>query len=443
MRLYWLPQSHMNTSGSRYPGSKDSASYQKLVDKLSDTDVDGFDWIEDWKSKALYPPTMDKLLAPRGDEDLYSIGNRFAIRYKAFLDKYPYTADMYEFRSSAKSRSSQSAIAFAQGLFRDRVLSSPKKTKRALLKPIAQPVGIFTIPSGLDQEMEIETSCKKWMDEVDDNPAVGKQREVFEERFLPALANTMSKVFGVKLSTKEVDTIHQMCAFEVALYDDVSTWCQVLFRGSSPDGKVRLGDALGAAPASDSVLRFEIADDLEDFYANGPGIPFNRIMACKLGTSLMESIELALSDNADESKLFRAHLKFGHSETIMFFSTFLGLYNRDGKPLTGNMTDEQLSGRDFRGSVFSPFSANIAFEVYKPKKNGDEGLVRLLINEKPFSIPGCDGKSLFCKWSTLKSILIKAGAGCNIDACCAATAKSNVFETLAGTETCPSTSPVA
>jgi len=171
--------------------------------------------------------------------------------------------------------------------------------------------------------MEIETSCKKWVDDVDDNPAIGKQREDFEERFLPALAFTMSKVFGVKLSTKEVDTIHQMCAFEVALYDDVSTWCQVLLRGSSPDGKIRLGDTLGAAPASDSVLRFEIADDLEDFYANGPGVPFNRIMACKLGTSLMESIELALSSDADKSKLFRAHLKFGHSETIMFFSTFL------------------------------------------------------------------------------------------------------------------------
>lgn len=105
------------------------------------------------------------------------------------------------------------------------------------------------------------------------------------------------------------------------------------------------------------------------------------------------------------------------------------------------MTDEQLSGRNFKGSIFSTFSANMAFEVYKSRT--DEGLVRLLVNEKPFPIPGCDGKSLFCKWSAFKSILIKAGAGCNIDACCAATAKSNVFETLAGTETCPSTSPVA
>ncbi|KAG0219136.1 histidine phosphatase superfamily [Mortierella sp. GBAus27b] len=469
---YELVQIHvLNRHGTRYPSAKDSNNFKKLTEKLRNTTAPGFEWIHNWPSETWYPASKDNLLSTRGDADLYAIGSRFGTRYKKFLDTYPYDANSYEFRSSSKSRCTQSAYSFSLGFLKDRVATSSRK-HNDLKTPPAQSVHIFTVPEGQDQEIAVEDSCPRWLEEVDDQPAVTRQQELYEKTFVPALVQELSTRFGASLTAKEVSTIYQLCGFEVSMYDDASTWCQMLIpAGSKGDDDKKKPDQ-GPGSKAEHLIKLETAADLEDYYGRGPGIPFNGELGCKLGTSLLQSMETALSkpsgSGGDGQSLFRGQLKFGHSETLMFFSSFLGLYNQTGIPLAAGMTEEQYAKREFRASVFSQFAANMAFEVYQPKNAGSslarrhlerragatgtgevQGLIRLLVNEKPVAIPGCGTGSLFCEWSKFKSYMIQRGAGCDFVTCCGVkpcSATNSKVSTgavvFASNATCPSTAPI-
>ncbi|KAF9122600.1 PHOsphatase [Mortierella sp. 14UC] len=474
---YELVQLHLiNRHGTRYPSASKAVGFKALADRLKGIKLRGFEWLRDWPSETLYPPSRGNLLSAQGDSDLYQIGRRFAIRYKTFLDKYPYDASTYEFTSSAKSRCSQSAYAFSVGLFEGRLTSEPgfedrkggrrgnghndddedEDDHKRVRRPPIQPVEISMLPIGLDKELAVKYACPRWLESVKDSPGVVKENKLYESKFLPALAERLTAVLSagaetpsarVNITAKDVGAIQNICGFEISMHDNDKTWCRLLGLGLEGDQK---------SNAKTVFENFEIAGDLDDYYTHGPGVPFNKHLGCMLGTSLVEGIEMVLDeegaaqstakkpldDDEDGPKNYRGIFKFGHSETIFFFSSFLNLYNQKGVPMTADMTAEQYENREFKSSNSSPFSANIAFEVYRPttgttpnkrRRLDDDataaapaadpspstprGLVRLLVNEVPMAIPGCGGK-LFCEWSTLKQVLAKAGSGCDFDGCC-------------------------
>ncbi|KAG0255683.1 PHOsphatase [Mortierella polycephala] len=439
---YELAQVHVVCRhGTRYPGDDDSGELKELAKKLSNTTVPGFNWIRKWSTDAWYPPLKGDLLAARGDSDLYEIGRRFAKRYESFLDLHPYDANTFEFRSSSKTRSSQSASAFSLGFFKDHFVGEPSRLKKnsRLRAPPAQPVGVYTIPEGQDQEMAVKYSCSVWKEKVDDHPQVLLQAQLYEESFLPALAKSLSTILGADMTADDASLIYKMCGFEVSLYDDVSTWCQLLLQ--TENGGQRKGNGKDEL-VLDNFLKFEVLGDLEDYYTYGLGVPFNGFLGCKFGTSLLDSVELALTNDitaeGDGEEFFRGHFKFGHSESIMFISSFLGLYGQNGTALTADMTAEQLAKREFRSSLFAQFASNIAFEVFRAKKSSSSepvGLIRLLVNEKPVLIPGCN--TMLCEWSDFKRIITEAGAGCDFESCCGSPSAA-----LPTNATCLSTSPI-
>lgn len=126
------------------------------------------------------------------------------------------------------------------------------------------------------------------------------------------------------------------------------------------------------------------------------------------------------------------------------------------------MTQEEYEQREFWSSKLSPFAANIAFEVYRPKPEDtlkkrrlsteDEfteriprldtpiGLVRLLVNEEPVAIPGC-GSAYFCEWATLKELLRQAGTGCDFDGCCTSLNPSEEADDRAKAPVCLAVEP--
>ncbi|KAG0300011.1 PHOsphatase [Dissophora globulifera] len=478
---YQLAQLHLICRhGTRYPSSSKAVAFKKLTDKLRQVEVPGFEWLQHWPSETLYPVARGNLLAAKGDSDLYQIGHRFAVRYKDFLDQYPYDANTYEFQSSEKSRCSQSAYAFSVGLFEGRHSTDPGTEDGAIgTTPPSQPINILTVPIGMDKELAVKYACPRWLESVKDRPNIVKEKQMYQETFLPSLAKEISLLLSlndgspaVNITTKDVEMIFNICGFEVAMYDNDQTWCQLLRGVTKNDvvGAEKQQQLLMPEPqgAETNFLRLEIASDLDDYYTHGPGVPFNRHLGCVLGTSLSNDIELALDpepalrsprkmgDDDDESgpHLFKGVFKFGHAETIFFFSSFLGLYNQTGITLRGNMTSEEYANREFQTSKFSSFAANIAFEVYRPKTmagntqgkrrllaNGlgslsnnpnttPRGLVRLLVNEEPMLIPGC-GSNYFCEWSIFKDVLERAGAGCDFDSCCSSlgfTSDTNDFK---------------
>ncbi|KAF9101216.1 hypothetical protein BGX29_005882 [Mortierella sp. GBA35] len=462
---YELVQLHLiNRHGTRYPSASKSVGFKALTNRLKGVKLPGFKWIQNWPIDTLYPATKGNLLSVQGDSDLYQIGRRFAIRYKTLLNRYPYDANTYEFKSSAKSRCLQSAYGFSVGFFEGRLAVEPGFPKDQgdddddEDRPPIQPVDISMLPIGLDKELAVKYACPRWLENVDGQDAVGRQKELFEDKFLPQVASRITAALSssqsgtkVNITVKDVGVIQNLCDFEISMRNNDQTWCRFLGLGLE-----------GTDAAMALFQNFEIADDLDDFYTHGPGVPFNKHLGCRLGTSLLESIEEALTegdvgnggmkkrgdDDEDEPTLRRASFKFGHSETILFFSSFLGLYHQKGVPLTGNMTAEQYAKREFRTSTFSQFSANMAFEVYRPKEsssrphkkrrlvyddaataaaapNGEStaaaprGLIRLLVNEVPMVLPGC-GSDYFCEFSIFKQVLQRAGTGCDFDGCCSA-----------------------
>ncbi|KAG0275852.1 PHOsphatase, partial [Linnemannia gamsii] len=411
------------------------------------------------------------------------------------LDKYPYDANSYIFASSAKSRSLQSAYGFSVGFFEDRLATdSGSEIEKGVIgqRPPVQPVDISMLPIGLDKELAMKYACPRWLENVKDQPSVVRESTQFQSKFVSDLANRLTAVLSVEAKTpadrfnitvKDIDVLQNLCEFEVAIHNTEKTWCRFLGLGlyySSSEG-VAGGreeeegerDSVAALTAAKDLFRkFEIAGDLDDYYIHGPGVPFNRHLGCKLATTLMESVEMALTedrtgsasgvsvskkdknpsalgdDDEEVPGVSRAVLKFGHSETLLFFSSFLGLYSQKGALLTGNMTPKQYAEREFRTSKFSQFSANMVFEVYRPIaetslsstrklrrrldteatvagarmdesniKSAPQGLIRLLVNEEPMVIPGC-GSDYFCEWSTFKKFLQRAGTGCDFDGCC-------------------------
>ncbi|KAF9546200.1 PHOsphatase [Mortierella hygrophila] len=451
--------------GTRYPSADKSVGFQKMTDRLKGIKLPGFEWIKDWPSETLYPPARGNLLSVQGDADLYQIGRRFAIRYKTLLDKYPYDADSYVFYSSPKSRSKQSGYGFSVGFFEGRLAEdSGSAYEKGVIgkRPPVQPVEISMLPLGLDKEMAMKYACPRWLESVDGQKAVERNNKEYEATFKPELAQRISTILsaGAKtpaaqfnLTVKDLGVIQNMCGFEISMHNTEKTWCRFLGLGlsSSKDGKSKKdGKDDKSSEAKDLFLKLEIADDLDDYYTYGPGVPFNRHLGCKLGTSLVESVEMALTedrtgaqapaaggDDDDVPGVSRAVLKFGHSETIMLFSSMLGLYNKKGVPLTANMTSEQYENREFRASNFAPFSSNMAFEIYRPiapkapklRRRQDapaaapEGLIRLLVNEVPMTLPGC-GSNYFCEWSTFKKILQLTSSGCDFDGCCSSSGAS-------------------
>ncbi|KAF9980029.1 PHOsphatase [Mortierella antarctica] len=447
--------------GTRYPSSTASVAIKTLSEKIRVVKVPGFEWLQTWRAETLYPVAKGSLLAPQGDSDLYKIGRRFAQRYKDFLDQHPYDANTYQFHSSGKSRCRQSAYGFTVGFLQGRHTDDPGKIvpKMESGKSPVQPVDISTLPVGMDTELAVKFSCPRWLDNVKGQPKVVYEANTYKGRVLPELAEQLSIRYAsqdgvgmVNFTVKDVQTIYTACGFEMSLYGNDETWCQLLRLASPLRGLESEASHAGEEDIKSTFLKLEISSDLSKYYTFGPGVPFNRHLGCKLATSLLESIELALapdegnspgsrSDDGDEDeedtpKLFRGHFKFGHSETIMFFSSFLRLLDRKGVRMTATMTPEQYEAREFKTSDLTPFAANMAFEVYRPKaaksnpgkwRLSDEnetplpppaskGKVRMLVNEEPMIVPGC--KAEFCEWATFKSILESAGARCDFETCC-------------------------
>jgi hypothetical protein len=215
----------------------------------------------------------------------------------------------------------------------------------------------------LDKELAMKYACPRWLENVKDQPGIVHENTQFQSKFVPVLAERLTAVLsaGAKtpadrfnITVKDIDVLENLCGFEVAMHNTEKTWCRFLGLGLSSsssegvdDGREEERESRGMealAAAKDIFRKFEIAGDLGDFYTYGPGVPFNRHLGCKLGTSLVDSIEMALTedktggasepqkdknpgalgdDDEEVPGVSRAVLKFGHSETILFFSSFL------------------------------------------------------------------------------------------------------------------------
>ncbi|ORX81301.1 phosphoglycerate mutase-like protein [Basidiobolus meristosporus CBS 931.73] len=376
-----LTQLHLiSRHGTRYPSARDALEFARLGKLFSKAiKHDGrYSWMSSWESP--YLVSQEYQLAPSGALDLYRLSKRCRSRYHDFFRGQGYDPRLYSFLSSQKDRSGESGSAFGIGLFEG---TGPLGETRI------QPVYIYTIPLGLDQELAIKYACEKWLAQSRDNVRLGAVKRHFSKHYIKKTANRISEEFALNVTTLDVKYIYKLCGFEASIHQRRSTWCDLL--------------------RDDEILELELLGDFESYYKYSYGSAMNSKMACALVTKLVTQVE----DHLRGASSTRAYFKFGHAETLLFLSTLLNL-RKDPAQWTISNIPKLLQERDFRTSELTPFSANVFFEIYQCAQGGGTR-VRLLVNERPTQIPGC--RELLCSWEEAKGLL-KDSIGCTMASFC-------------------------
>ncbi|CAM0136701.1 hypothetical protein VKS41_003509 [Umbelopsis sp. WA50703] len=333
--------------GTRWPTVKDTIAINDLVLYLSASESERLYWLKEWDNPFLLKKAG--YLQTSGQEELYQLGQRIHDRYKQLIDEIDLDTDELHFASDDQSRTARSGSAFHLGLL---------ERYGNLTSAHVAPVAWSTYAKSQDTYMQMNHHCPRWQAEVADNPNTILQAELWIENQVTLIAARLSAELDIDLNSNQVDAIYSACAFETSFYHSESPWCLLL--------------------EADDILALEYADDLKQYYTYSYGSEINQWVATDLMTLILETISSPYPPTMS--------FQFGHSQTVLFILTFLGL-NKDDVTLSADTPVEQIRKRKFRTSLISSFAANIGFELWDC-----EGVqyIRTLLSEREVTLPGCD-----------------------------------------------------
>ena len=402
--------------GSRYPSSSHSRKIEEVVraiNRFSST----FRYKKlklPWEMPLDFQQAGHKELARTGEKEMYDIAKRFVAKFPDVLG-HRYSNANYSFVSTDTLRTSQSAVAFAQGLFEGK---GHIGTKEAF-----QPVAVkFSGPQDGDRILRFYDVCPRYKKLVKESLA--KQYNRFlKGPEMSAVARNIERRLNLtgkmKLSDRSVVELFLMCAFETQTSGVEGQWCSVFDR--------------------QDLEVLEYLFDLKIFWTRGYGQEINYKMSCHLFMDMTQTMERFMKERRPFG-LFR----FAHTGTVVPLLAMLGLFN-DSEPLLAENFHSQ-GQRKFRVADIVPMSGNVAFVLYycdvvkkvpaqtrcpekKPGKSAHPSSrcqpvkavrsykVQVLVNESPVAIPACGGKAE-CEFSEFKNSYAHIISRCNFSAIC-------------------------
>ena len=394
--------------GSRYPSKSRVQAMSKILEVLNaffpvnQTNNTTFRYKGlslPWNIPADVRNAANKELSSLGAQEMYWIAKRIRAKFpEIFKDGYSNTR--YSFIGSDKLRSSQSAVAFAQGIFEHQGPVGISK-----YQPIAVKV---SGPAGADQILRVHEACPKWKK----MNAKISQNEYAKFMHGPQVQNVTENIYSrlnlkskIKPSSKDVMELFLMCAFSTQTDSNDVSLCSLF---ENEDLKV-----------------LEYLNDLKMYWSYSYGRKINYRMACPLYVKIMDSL-LQYIRHGKPYGVFQ----FAHTGTVLPLLTLLGLF-KDDLPLRADNFDRQ-NNRTFRPSNIVPMSANIAFVLYDRRKietnhsrNGDVKqkrkmstmVIQVLVNEVAVKIPACNGKT-YCRLKKFLDYYSHIKKRCNINRIC-------------------------
>ena len=379
--------------GTRYPSWKDIKGMSELADYINQFHE------KETSYRDIKLPLFnrfkygDKFLAEVGAEELYNISKRMRKRFPAlFTPKY--SGDKHYFISTLTPRASQSASAFAFGLFEGTGNLGPSKF---------QPVAITT--TNLTEPMlRFFDTCTEYKEKVSENKKISlaefnKFREGPEMHNLKRiLASRLNITDYSSLTTDHVQHMFLSCAYEQAIYGK-GQWCNVL---------------------DDSDLDIiEYFYDIKNYWKRGYGHRINYEMSCLLLKNLTDSIENVIQSLRMSNSYTQTIFHFSHAETMIPLICLMGLF-KDSEQLLANNYKKQKN-RMFKTSNIAPFSGNIAVVLFSCKIDHVEGLdsfnVQVLANEIPVALPCCNAKEL-CPLKQFRACFATISEQCDFSEIC-------------------------
>lgn len=191
---------------------------------------------------------------------------------------------------------------------------------------------------------------------------------------------TTSKGTDERLSPLETRALYKLCKYETAhLAGGDSIWCN-LFQNSE-------------------LKFYEYLDDIDDFYNQAFGQESQAKSACPATTALIGHFKRAVAHEPAPNKLPQQQVEsffyFSHAEVIQrLFAATVSLKSDPAyakRTVLAHLASRSApERRQWRSSLVSPFSANLAFALYECPASKQFQVVASS-NERPIVIDGCDG----------------------------------------------------
>ncbi|XP_038892484.1 multiple inositol polyphosphate phosphatase 1 isoform X2 [Benincasa hispida] len=341
-------------------------------------------WMKGWKS-----PWREKVnggeLIPEGEKELYDLGIRTR---KLFSDLFSddYHPNVYTIRATQIPRASASAVAFGMGLFSGRG-SLGSDRHRAF--------SVVSESRASDTMLRFFDCCRRYEDyRKNQEPEVDK----LKEPVLDDITKSLSERYGLNFTQQHISSLWFLCKQEASLLDITDQACGLF----SPS----------------EVALLEWTDDMEVFILKGYGNSLNYKMGVPLLEDIVQSMENAITakeENQAPGSYEKARLRFAHAETILPFTCLLGLFlegeghvfKRIQKEQSLQLPPRPPATRIWKGSAVAPFAGNNMLVLYSCPANSsaDEYFVRVLHNEEPIAMPGCDGSD-FCSFQMFKDKIV-------------------------------------
>ncbi|CAJ0635204.1 10637_t:CDS:2 [Entrophospora sp. SA101] len=323
-----LIQLHLSTRhGARHPTPDDINAYEKLEKIFANVPI-----AKEWQSRQRYPE---------------------------FWKGVKYDPEVVKFQTSGVARCGASAMSFSEGLFNGRGSLDTCKS---------QPVYISSVPEEQDEILTPFKACPRWAKTVSkNNPLLNEQLYTYGNKTLAQIAKRLSDEHGLSppLDPHLLPYMFTNCQFWVVHFNRADTWCSLLSRKE--------------------LLLLRYYWDIYEYHTLQYGHPFNKRIACRYITQLVNGVDDYLSGKS----FMIADLKNTHGVTLLLTFTLLGLF-KEKHPLTADLTFEQIKKVKFTGYASMPWSSTLYWEVYSCSGDHKDNVkIRAVFNFKPLVIPGC------------------------------------------------------
>lgn len=193
-----------------------------------------------------------------------------------------------------------------------------------------------------------------------------------------------------------LDSLYDNCRFENAFLND-SIWCKLF--------------------SKKEMKAFEYIEDVNTYYKGGYGAEARPTQSCPLMRDLLEEFVKAAKETSHMTGLQRRSVfYFSHATPMKKVLATFGLFKDDESYTESAIADFERSlkvpkKRDWRISLITPFSANMAFILYRCQKAGKSDVtfkILSTVTEHPVKLGGCkeancDSDVFFKKYEPLRT----------------------------------------
>lgn len=143
------------------------------------------------------------------------------------------------------------------------------------------------------------------------------------------------------MSAQDIHTIYNNCRYDRTKHESsLSPWCSVFDKYQ--------------------MMILEYGKDIQTYHMTGAGQKINVMLGCYAVKNLMERLKNYIElKNVDK----KVYFMFAHDVTLNMMMAYMKVY-KDYIPLEPD-NDYLLNNRQYRDSLHTPFSANLAVVLYE------------------------------------------------------------------------------